>query len=296
MEIGLLRAFLETADAGSLSRAARRLGLSQPSLSVQIQRLEQSLGAVLFDRHGRGVAMTAAGKALYPRARRILDEVRAAEEALQRELAEGFGTLVVGAIPTVAPYVVPSAIERLRHEHPALRVEMREDYSAVLADLLHEGAIDVAIAAQPYAFDQLDIQPLGTDALLIAVPVSHPAARAGRISLAQLQGAPTITLDPVHCLGEQVTGFCSRRQVNPSVVCRSAQLATIFALVDAGLGLSIVPRMAASRHNTSQSAYVPLVDVPLERSIVAVWRKDRERTVMARAFVECVRQIVNRAG
>ena len=292
MDTLLLRAFVETADAGSLSRAARLLSLSQPSLTGQIQRLETHLGAPLFDRHGRGVSLTDAGKALYPRARRILDDVRDTEDAIRREGAEGTGTLSVGAIPTVAPYVLPGAVQRLRSRHRAIRVELREDYSAVLAKLLLDGALDVVIAALPYPFDHLDTELLGTDALVVAVPASHAAARAGRITLSQLRDAPAVTLDPAHCLGEQVAGFCSSRQVSPSVVCRSAQLATVLELVGAGVGISIVPALAAVRHNTPQCAYVPLVDHTLQREIVAVWRRGAGQSAPARAFVECVRDVV----
>ncbi|HEY0929627.1 MAG TPA: LysR family transcriptional regulator [Gemmatimonas sp.] len=293
MDITLLRAFLEVADAGAFSRAARRLGLAQPSLSLQIQRLEQQLGTTLFERHGRGVALTDVGKGLYPRARRIVDDVRAAEEAVRREVAEGFGSITVGAIPTIAPYVLPAALERLQHRHPGARVELREDYSAVLADLLRDGAIDVAIAALPYDFGTLPRDVLGSEALLVAVPSMHPAARAGKITLAQLQDAPTVTLDPVHCLGDQVAGFCNAKQVNPSVVCRSSQLTTVFEMVGAGMGLSIVPQMAAAKHNTSRCAVVPLTDMVLEREIVALWPRDRAPAKVAMTFVDCVRQVVN---
>ncbi len=292
MDTTLLNAFIKTADAGSLSRAARQLDLSQPSLTGQIQRLEQHLGTSLFDRHGRGVTLTEAGKALYPRARRILDDVRSTEDAIRREGAQESGTLLVGAIPTVAPYVLPAAIQRMRAQHAELRVELREDYSAALAKLLLNGALDVVIAALPYSFDHLETEPIGPDALIVAVPVHHAAARAGRITLAQLRDAPAVTLDPAHCLGEQVAGFCNSRQVSPSVVCRSAQLATVFALVGAGVGVSIVPAMAASRHNTPQVAYVPLAEQALQREIVAVWRQGAVKSVAARAFVECVRNVV----
>lgn len=292
MDTTLLRAFVETVDAGTLSRAARQLSISQPSLTAQIQRLEKHLGVQLFDRHGRGVTLTDAGKAMYPRARRILDDVRTTEDAIRREGAEGAGTLSVGAIPTVAPYVLPAAVQRLRARHAAMRVELREDYSAVLARLLLDGSLDVVIAALPYAFEHLDTELLGTDALVVAVPVQHAAARAGRITLAQLRDAPAVTLDPAHCLGEQVAGFCSSQQMAPSVVCRSAQLATVFELVGAGVGVSIVPAMAAARHNTPQCAYVPLVDHTLEREIVAVWRQGAPKSPQARAFVDCVREVV----
>jgi LysR family transcriptional regulator, hydrogen peroxide-inducible genes activator len=292
VETTLLRAFLETADAGSLSRAARQLALSQPSLTAQIQRLEQHLGARLFDRHGRGVTLTDAGNALYPRARRILDDVRATEDAIRRERAERAGTLRVGAIPTVAPYVLPTAVQRMRTRYADLRVELREDYSAVLAKLLLDGALDVVIAAMPYAFDHLETESIGVDALVVAVPAQHAAVRAGRITLAQLRAAPAVTLDPAHCLGEQVAGFCSSHQVAPSVVCRSAQLATVFELVGAGVGVSIVPAMAAARYNTPQCAYVPLEGHALQRDVVAVWRRGTLKSAQARDFVECVREVV----
>jgi LysR family hydrogen peroxide-inducible transcriptional activator len=292
MDSTLLRAFLETADAGTLSRAASQLGLSQPSLSTQIQRLEQQLGVPLFQRHGRGVTLTVAGQALLPRARQILEELRAAEEAVRREVAGGGGVLHVGAIPTVAPYVLPGALRRFRAPHATTRVELREDYSAVLARLLIDGALDVVIAALPYAFDHLDTEVLGSDELVVAVPSSHPAARAGRITLAQLHNSPAVTLDPAHCLGEQVAGFCSSRQILPSVVCRSAQLATVLELVGADVGVSIVPAMAATRHNTPQCAYVPLADHPLQREIVAVWRRGTIPSAEARAFVDAVRDTV----
>jgi LysR family hydrogen peroxide-inducible transcriptional activator len=292
MDSVLLNAFLETADAGSVTRAAKALGISQPSLTLQIQRLERRLGTRLFQRHGRGVAMTESGKTLYPRARRILDEMRATEDALRSESADRVSRLTVGAIPTVAPYVLPDALRRLRARDADLRVELREDYSEGLAKLLADGTLDVAIAALPFRFDQLDTELLGADRLVVAIPSHQPAARAGRITLAQLRKAPTVTLDPAHCLGEQVADFCSSHDVKATVVCRSSQLATVLELVGAGLGISIVPAIAASRHNTPRCTYVPLVDHELKREIVAVWRRGSPRAPAAQAFVECVREVV----
>lgn len=291
MDGTLLRAFLEAADAGSLSRAARTLGLSQPSLTLQIQRLERQLGATLFRRHGRGVALTTAGEALRPRARRIVDEMRAAEEALRRGATEG-ATLTVGAIPTIAPYVLPDALRRFRAADATRRVAIHEHVSAMLARQLADGALDVAIAARPCPFDGLEVEPLGIDALVVAVPSHHPAARAGAITLAELHDTPALALDESHCLGAQVADTCARRDVQPAVVCRSAQLATVLELVGAGVGVSVVPAMAAARHAAPTCAYVPVVDQPLEREIVAVWRAGAPHDAGARAFVECVRAIV----
>ena len=292
MDSILLRAFLETADAGSMSRAARQLGISQPSLTTQVQRLEHHLGTQLFRRHGRGVALSDAGKALYPRARKILDEMHATEDAVRRESNARVNRLAVGAIPTIAPYMLPDALHRFRERGSDVQLALREDYSAVLAKLVAEGTLHVAIAALPYAFEHVDTERLGTDRLVVAVPSHYPVARAGRITLAQLRDAPVVTLDPAHCLGAQVTGFCTSHGVNGSVACRSSQLATVLELVGAGVGVSIVPAIAAARHNTPRCVYVPLAGHDLRREIVAVWRRGVARTPAAEAFVDCVREVL----
>ncbi len=290
MEPDLLRAFVESAEAGSFSRAARNLSLAQPSLTAQIQRLERHLGAPLFKRHARGVILSEAGAVLLPRAKQLLAEHRAVEFAVRREQDEAAHTVAVGAIPTIAPYLFPAALQRLRRTHAHARVTLREDFSAVLLRALMDGELDVAIAAQPYDFGDLETEGLGADALVVAVPHTHAAARAGRITLEQLRASPSITLDPAHCLGAQVDGFCASHGITPSVVCRSAQLATVLGLVGIGLGVSIVPAMAAARHNTPQCAYVPLVAHDLEREIVAVWPRGRQRTAVAEAVVDSVRE------
>lgn len=289
MDSTLLRAFLTTVDSGALSRAARSLGISQPSLTQQIHRLEKHFGAPLFRRHGRGVVPTEAGMALIPRAQRILDELREAEEAVRRH-DEAPAVLRVGVIPTVAPYLVPDALRRLRAKHPAQRVSIHELHSAALLRLLADGGLDVVIAARPYTFDPaLVVESLGTDPLVVAVPAHHPAARAGAITLEELREAPAITLDVMHCLSDQVAEFCDREGVHPSVACRGSQLATVLELVAAGVGLSIVPAMAAARLGGTACAFVPVADRVLSREIVALWPQRGGRQAAAEVLVESLR-------
>ncbi len=292
MDSALLRAFLATVEAGSLSKAARALGLSQPSLTLQIQRLERHFAAPLFRRHGRGVAPTEAGEALVPRAQRILDDLRDAEEAVRRH-DETPAVLRVGVIPTVAPYLVPDALRRLRGRLPAQRVSIHELHSAALLRLLSDGELDVVIAAQPYPFDAgLAVESLGADPLVVAVPTHHPAARAGVITLEALREAPAITLDAVHCLSDQVAEFCGRQGIHPAVACRGAQLATVLELVSAGVGVSIVPAMAATRHGGTACAFVPVAAQSLSREIVAVWPSRGGRPQAADVLVDCLRSVV----
>ncbi len=278
-----------TAEAGSVSRAARRLGIAQPSLSVQLKRLEDHLAVRLFDRHGRGIALTDAGRLLLPRARRILDDIRTAEELLRREVSAGEGAIIVGAIPTIAPYLIPPVLGRLRATFPNARVEIREDYSAQLAEALADNLLDFALVAAPFTYDAAEIESLGRESLLVAVPRAHDAVHHGRMTVEALRVDNTVTLDRAHCLGEQIAGFCSSRQVTPNVACRTTQLTTVFAMVDAGVGVSIVPAMAARAFSDARHVCVPLDGVTLEREIIVAWRRDRTRSPLARAFVDLVR-------
>src|SRR5471030_718889 len=113
--------------------------------------------------------------------------------------------------------------------------------------------------------------------------------RRRRMTIEALRDEPAVTLDRAHCLGEQIAGFCTSRRVSPNITCRTAQLSTVFAMVAAGLGVSIVPAMAARAHTDARQVFMPIEDVPLEREIVVAWRRDREHSPLARAFVEILR-------
>ncbi|MDP1861810.1 MAG: LysR family transcriptional regulator, partial [Gemmatimonadaceae bacterium] len=145
MELQQLRYFVAAAEAGSVSRAAARCHVAQPSLSQQLRKLEEELGVPLFDRIGRGIAITDAGRAFLPRARRILAEVRDAELNLKNDVATGVGRLALGAIPTMAPYILPGALKTLRRKLPACEVSIREDVTESLVEALVDCEIDCAL-------------------------------------------------------------------------------------------------------------------------------------------------------
>ncbi len=290
MEIQWLRYFVETADARSVSRAADRLGVAQPTLSVQLRKLERSLGRPLFDRLGRGVALTEAGRALYPRARRILAEVRGAEEQLADDVASGRGALALGAIPTMAPYLLPHAVGALRAAFPEAHLTLREDLTERLIDALVEHELDAAILAAPVEHDALALESIGRERLVVALPPAHPLARHRTIPLSALRDEPTVTLDALHCLGRQIDGLCALRRVRPQVVCRTAQLATVVEMVGMGLGLSVVPAMAAAADRAGRCVYRPIAGARVEREIVLAWHRDRSRGPLGHAAGRVIRE------
>src|SRR6202050_2034093 len=176
MEIHQLRYFVAAAECGNISRAAERCHVAQPSLSQQLKKLESLLGVKLFDRVGRGIAITDAGRALLPRARQILAQVRDAEANLQREAAGCQGTLIVGAIPTMAPYLLPPALEKFRSTYPDCQISVREDLTEQLAEALANNEIDCALVSTPLEDELLEIEVLAEEELLVAVTEHHAAA------------------------------------------------------------------------------------------------------------------------
>lgn len=294
MELHQIRYFLATAESGSASRAAERCRVAQPSLSQQIRKLEEDLGVRLFDRQGRGMALTEAGRALLPRARRILAEVREVQEHLERDVAQGQGALTVGAIPTMAPFLLPRAVQRVRKKLPECPVSIREGMTETMVEALIANEVDVALVSTPLDHELIQVDVLGSEELILAIPekampeVDVPAG-AREVRAGSLQDAPTVALENAHCLGQQIEGFCRSRHVSPRVVCRTTQITTVLELVALGMGVAIVPEMAAAAWSGGGCRFVRIRPNRPQRQIAAAWRRDRTRGAAAEVFVESVR-------
>jgi LysR family hydrogen peroxide-inducible transcriptional activator len=309
MEVHQLRYFVAAAELGNLSRAAERCRIAQPSLSQQLIRLEENLGVRLFDRLGRGVAITDAGRALLPRARRILQDVEDAQANLRREASGAPRSLMVGAIPTMAPYLLPPALKSLGTIFPDCQISVREALTETLIEAVEHNQIDCALMSTPVESDLLAMKVIGEEDLLIAIPASHPLAGQSHISLTELRGQPAVTLEEMHCLGRQIEGFCSSRHLGRTVVCRSTQLQTIVELVSLGAGYSIVPEMTAAagtggrgekgeksvKSEKGRCRYLRLRPAKITRQIAVAWRKGRTHPVAAARFVDLIAENL-RAG
>jgi len=291
MELHQLRYFVAIAETGSFTRAAEREGVTQPTLSEQILRLEskdKGIGRRLFDRLGRTIVLTDAGRVLLGHAQAIVSAVDEAERAV-RDSGEG-GRLRVGAIPTLAPFVLPPAVTRFRKEHPAVQLQLKEDLTErLLADLL-AGELDIGLMALPIRDDRLHVEKLFSEPLVMALPPKHKLAKKAEVKLADVVDEPFILLDDVHCFGDQVLSFCHRGGLEPRVVCRGEQIVTLLAMVAAGQGVSVVPEMAAAADAAKSCAYRPLGKPAPSRTVCAVWHKQRYRPASLRAFVDVVRR------
>ncbi len=290
MEIHQLEYFVAIVDTGSFSRAAEHCNVAQPSLSQQIKKLEVEIGHLLFDRLGRTVVLTDAGRMLVPKARSILEEMQGIRVSIQSDIQDGQGTLAVGFIPTVSPFVLPSVIRRFSREFPGAALEVHEDLTEEIVQKLVTAELDVGITSLPIKHKMLRTEELLTENLLVASSSKYEIASRASILVKELDDFPFIALNEVHCLGEQVQSFCYQEDVNLNIVCHTSQLSTVHKCVAMGLGVSLVPQALAINDPIEQVSYRAISDSLPQRKIVATTHAKRQLSYLARQFIKIVRE------
>jgi LysR family transcriptional regulator, hydrogen peroxide-inducible genes activator len=288
MELHQLRYFCAVAETGSFSRAAEHSHVSQPSLSQQILKLEAELGARLFDRLARSVRLTEVGKTFLPRARAVLRELEAARGDVVESKDSISGQVAVGAIPTVAPYFLPSVLASFSRRFSESAVTVIEEITPVLLERLRAGSIDIAILALPVRGHEFDVLPLLTEPLFAALPKKHNLARRTAIALRDLRKEPFLLLRDGHCFREKALAACDRARVAPQVVFESGQFSSLLGLVGAGMGVSLVPEMAVDRR--SPVRFVRISDPGATRTIGALTLRGRSLSRAHHAFLSSLHQ------
>jgi len=241
MEVHQLRYFRAVARHGTFTRASEVEHVAQPSLSQQILKLEAELGARLFDRLPRSAKLTVFGKTFLPKAERILREMEEAKTELREMSSNDKGEVVVGIIPTIAAYLLPRLLNDFTTQHPFVNIKIIEDITPTLLQRLHEGTIDLAVAALPVSGNELASLELFKEKFYAVLPEKHRLATRASISLADLNREPFLLLKEGHCFRDSVIAACNKVKVSPSIVFESGQFATILAMVSAGMGVSAVP-------------------------------------------------------
>ena len=285
MEMHQLRYVVALARTGNFSRAAEQCHVAQPSLSQQIHKLEEELGELLFNRMKRQTKLTPHGEAFLHRAERILEEV----EAAKRDASEAGdllrGTLTLGVLPTIAPYLLPPAMTVFTKKFPGVQIVVHEDTTARLLAMAVACEIDFALASEPLKDERFVVEELFSEELLLALPPGHPLSRRRMIKPADLEEEKFILMKEGHCLGDQVLHFCDGRDLRPKISLRSAQLETIQSLVHAGLGVSLIPAMAARGGRRAEPKYRSLSGPKPQRKIVAAWPRQRPPNRASRELI-----------
>lgn len=282
MELHQLRYFCAVAETGSFSRAAEQSHVAQPSLSQQILKLEDELGARLFDRLGRSVRLTDLGEAFLPRARSVLRELEAAKGDVRERKDSISGPITIGVIPTVAPYFLPPRLTLFTRQFPQVQITVVEEITPVLLERLRASRVDVALLALPIRGHEFEAFPILTERLFAALPHKHPLANRRVVSLKDLRKESFLLLRDGHCFRDTAVAACDRARVNPQVIFESGQFSSILSMVGTGMGVSIVPEMAIEKR--AHCRYVRIADKEATRTIGAVVLRGRSLTRAHLAF------------
>lgn len=281
MELKLkdLRYLVAVADQRHFGRAAARCFVSQPTLSAQLKKLEQSLGVQLIERAPSKVALTPAGEEIVARARRIIeasDEVVTLAGSHRDPLA---GRLRLALLPTIGPYLLPHVAPLIRKSLPRLELHLYEYQTQPLLERLHAGELDLGILALPVELEGLEARELYREPFTVALPEKHPLAAQAALRIADLKNETLLLLEDGHCLRDQALEVCGRVGMRDQQDFRATSLETLRQMVAAGAGITLLPELAGrgAYRNARGVALRPFAKPAPVRHIGALWRKTTAR-------------------
>jgi LysR family hydrogen peroxide-inducible transcriptional activator len=267
-----LQYLVAVADTLGFHKAAAYCHASQPTLSAQVQQVESVLGVRIFERDRRRVLVTSAGADIVARARRVLVEVDDLIAAAAR-LREPFaGTLRIGVIPTIAPYLLPEVMPKVGAKYPKLALVFREEKTSEIVRELADGAIDAGLLATEADVRECAHAEIAKDPFVAALPKGHPLARKKRLNLSDLEGQRVLLLDEGHCFRDQALALCSKAKATETTF-RATSLATLAQMVSSGGGITLLPSIAVPVENRRGQLEVrPFARPAPGRTIALVWR------------------------
>jgi LysR family hydrogen peroxide-inducible transcriptional activator len=260
------------AETLGFHKAAERCHVSQPTLSAQVKQLEDVLGVQIFERDRRRVLLTAAGSVVVAHARRVLLEIDDMIAAAKQLTEPRSGTLRIGVIPTIAPYLLPDVVPAVRKRFPKLQLVFREEKTdAVVADL-REGRLDAGLLALEADIGEWSTGRIADDPFVVALPKGHPFARKKRIAPSELEDEKVLLLDEGHCFREQALSVCDRAGARETEL-RATSLSTLSQMVSSGSGITLLPQIAVAVENRRGQLEVRAFTAPTPRRTIAlIWR------------------------
>jgi LysR family hydrogen peroxide-inducible transcriptional activator len=276
MNIRDLRYLVAVADLHSFNQAADQCFISQPTLSTQIKKMEDSLGVQLFERTNKKVMTTEIGEQVVASARRILLEIANIEQLAENAQNPLAGNFRLGAFPTLAPYIFPGLVPKIKQVLPDIRLILIEEKTDVLISQLKQGQLDAALIALPIEDDYLEHRLLFDEEFYLAVPTDNPLAQRNSLAQSDLYNRQLLLLDEGHCLRGQALQICQINQAEELEDVRATGLETLRQMVKAGTGITLMPKIAI-REAEEGISYVPFGCPAPKRSIGLVWRKTSVR-------------------
>jgi DNA-binding transcriptional LysR family regulator len=289
MHLRHLESFVAVAEHLNFSRAAEDLHVAQPAVSQQIRALETELGVLLFDRIGKKVSLTEAGRALLPYARQILALVNAAENEVRERDQLKRGKTSLGAPPTVSTHVLPEQLTHFHQLWPGLEVALREAGTKTLLTLVEDGKLDLAIVSTDTLPESVESAPFLEETYILAVSSRHPfLGKRQTVKLADLNAEPFILFPEGYKLREVTLNACRSAGFDPKIVLDGGAMQSALEFVGAGLGVALVPELALTESNNIHA--VRISDQALRRKLGLVWLKGRVLSPAARTLRDFLTQ------
>jgi LysR family hydrogen peroxide-inducible transcriptional activator len=283
------------AEHGAFGRAAEAAHVTQPTLSAGIQELEKTLGAPVVDRARSGVILTAVGEEALRRATIILNEAEELLEAAKNAGQPLTGRFRLGVIPTIAPFLLPRVLPKLRQRFPKLRLFLREDLTQRLIAALKAGQLDAALIALPYDMAGLDWAHVADDELMAAMPSNIALARQKSASPEEMEREGLILLEDGHCLREHALAACGLKppKASDDENFAATSLPTLVQMVGSGLGVTFLPAMAV---HAGLAEAAPVTIRPIDaahpsREIVVAWRAGSNRAAEGKLLAEVLKDV-----
>lgn len=285
MELTALRQFLVVAEMGHMTRAAERLGVTQPALSAMVKKLESEAGAALLDRTGRGVSLTAAGVVFAEHAEAAVRRADDAVASVRELVGLDAGSIRVGGGATAVAHLLPSVVSEVRRAHPALRFYIREAGSRAVAAAVISGELDMGIVTTPVdgvGAGELMIVASLTDELRLIVPRGHPLHGRKRFRWSELDGEDVVAFEADSAVRGVIDGAALDAGVGLKVVMEVRSLETIERMVEAGVGVGFVSHLALG--SSDEPRGLTCRDGRLDRELAVVRRRDRVPSPAAAVF------------
>ena len=279
------------ADLGHVGRAAQACHVSQPTLSTQLRKLEDSLGVALFERTNKTLRITPIGVQIVAKARWMLDEAESIVSLARRRAGPLTGPLDLGVIPTLGPYLLPWLLPPLENAFPNLQLVVHEDLTHRLLDQIKAHQIDAALLALPVDARELNVLPIFDEPFRLVLPPEHRLIGTTSVAQSELREEHLLLLSEGHCFRDQalaVCGFETPREGNQGTDIRAASLETICRMVAAGMGCTLLPAMALTGAGHYGFEVCPL-DAEASRRVGLVWRQTYPRTMDLEYLAETIR-------
>lgn len=289
-----IESFLAVADTGSFSAASRKLNVAQPALSQAVKDLEAEIGLRLFDRTTRRVELTDIGREFRDSANKVLDELKNAVENVHQLADRKRGRVKIAAPPLLAAVILPNAVAEFRHEYPGITVEIHDAGTDQILELIRAGKVDCGIGTFQLGEDGIDRVPLVRDQLMLFCKIGSRFLEADHIQWRQLEGEPLITLTRASGIRLLVEVGFEASQVPLKPAFEVAQIATAISLVEAGLGVAVLPTYALAAVRDRAVAGMPLIEPRISRDIVVIHPSGRTLAPAVVAFLGVARRLTRR--